>query len=272
MNWIIMPVMAGPEMTQAAINDCLAQSVPTRLLIVNQGVDDDFRQLLEQISEEYPDRVFCWHHNPPLLSLSATWNRALEFVWQQGEKEALVINNDVRLHRMTVEALKAVLYATRSLFVTAVGVTKEQFDPTAGVAIDLNEYLANTGHKGGPDFSCYLISKECHDQYPFDEQFIPAFCEDLDYHRRLMLAGDGAKIFSVNLPYLHLASQTLKQIDGKQRAQIEKTIASGSRAYYQRKWGGPVNQETFGVPFGEDGFTRTDGTLTTPALQAALAK
>lgn len=270
MNWIVMPVMAGPEMTQAAINDCLAQSIPTRLLIVNQGVDDDFRQLLEQISEEYPDRVFVWHHNPPLLSLAATWNRALDFVWDQGGYEALVINNDVRLHTKTMEILGLMREREKALFLTCVGVTADQFDPQA-VYDDGHFFLENgqQKQKGGPDFSCYLIGKECHRQYRFDEAFIPAYCEDLDYHRRLMLGGDGAKIFSINLPYLHLAAQTLKVIDGKTRAGIEKSIATGSRTHYEKKWGGPVNQETYQVPFGTDGLTFTDGSKTTPALQAA---
>jgi hypothetical protein len=279
MTWIIMPVMAAPELTEAAISDCLAQSVPTRLLIINQGIESDFRLRLERIAEENADRVFIWSHDPPLPSLAASWNRALDFVWETGGAEALVVNNDVRLDPRTYSILQAVLTWPKleNLFVTAVGVTEEQFnarpdplftEPPDDTIPGIQKHYDNLP-KGGPDFSCYMISRVCHEKYRFDEAFIPAYCEDLDFHRRLMLGGDGSKIFSVNLPYLHFAAGTLKTIDSKKKVVIEARIVSGSRAYYEKKWGGPVNQETFQVPFGEDGFTFTDGSKTTPALQEA---
>jgi hypothetical protein len=74
-------------------------------------------------------------------------------------------------------------------------------------------------------------------------------CEDLDYHRRLMLAGEGARIFSVNLPYLHYASATLKALPEQDAVRIRQQIEQVSRAYYARKWGGPVNHETYWYPF-----------------------
>lgn len=261
--WCVMPVLAGPEMTETAIADLLAQSIPTRILIVNQGVENSFRRRLERLAEEYPDRIFVWSHNPPLPSLAATWNRALQFCWESGATAAFVVNNDVRLHRHTVQTLLSALEAnTGNMFVTAVGVTAEdyakyEYDPSIAYPV---------GH-GGPDFSCFLISKEGHDQYPFDEMFTPAYCEDIDLHRRYMLGGDGDRIFSINLPYLHLPSQTLKQADPERRAQIEAAIAKGSRAHYARKWGGPVNQEQFTIPF--EPHSAQDG-VTTPELQRAM--
>jgi hypothetical protein len=151
------------------------------------------------------------------------------------------------------------------LFVSAVGVTPAQFPP-ATQAIQIN-----AGQKGGPDFSCFLISRACHDRFQFDEAFTPCFLEDLDYHRRLMLAGEGARIFGVALPYLHYGSMTLKTIPN--RAQVEAAIVAGSRAYYRKKWGGDCNQETFLQPFG-GGWSEPakveDGTATTPYLQAHL--
>lgn len=243
--WIVMPVMAGPEMTEAAIGDCLHQSIPTRLLIVNQAVETPFRERLERLAEEYSDRIFVWSHEPTLRSLSATWNRALDFVWACGGQEALVVNNDVRLHSSTVRFLSDALHQTNALFVSAVGVHEES---QLGFGLDLTDIAAQ---RGGPDFSCFLISKEGHEKYRFDEHFVPAFCEDLDAHRRYMLGGDGHKIFSVNLPYLHLGSQTLKTVDPNQKRRIERSIEQGSRAYYLKKWGGPVNEETFYYPFND---------------------
>lgn len=242
----IMPILAGPEMTEAAIADLLAQSVPVRLLLINQGVDDAFRDRLERIAEQESDRVLVWSHQPSLPSLSASWNAALDWAWTASSAGcALVVNNDVRLHPQTVEYLQKIGIREQALFVSAVGVTATQFDGTRPQAVLDGEPF----RKGGPDFSCFLISHACHDRFRFDEAFIPAFCEDLDYHRRLMLAGEGQRIFSVNLPYLHLASQTLKALPDSERERIRRQIETHSRAYYARKWGGPVNQETFWTPF-----------------------
>lgn len=257
-TWCVMPVLAGPEMTEAAIGDLLVQSVPTKILIVNQGVDDAFRSHLERLSEQDPARIFLWHHQPPLPSLSATWNLALDTIWQTGGNIALVVNNDVRLHPDMVLVLTSELRRKRALFVSAVGVRKDQFDP--------NVPLSFGDTHGGPDFSCFLIARECHQAFRFDEAFIPAFCEDLDYHRRLMLAGEGKRIFSVNVPYLHLASQTLALVGGQEAERIRRQIESQSRAYYAKKWGGPVNHERYLVPFGHGPHCNRDG-VTTPDLQ-----
>jgi hypothetical protein len=253
--WCVMPILAGPEMTEAAIGDLLVQSIPTRLLLINQGVDDAFRDRLERLAEQEPARIFLWSHQPPLPSLSASWNRALDFVWGTGGEVALVVNNDVRLHAETVEILSLI----DALFVSAVGVTAEQFAEAS--------HTAGVDQKGGPDFSCFLIHRACHERFRFDEQFIPAFCEDLDYHRRLMLAGEGQRIFSVNLPYLHLASQTLKELPEKEAARIRQQIESQSRTYYASCWGGPVNHERFVLK--SDPTSARDG-VTTPELQTRV--
>lgn len=262
-----MPIAGAEAYTSAAISDCLAQSIPTRLLLINQGVGTPFRQSLERMAEEYPEQIFLWSHQPSLPSLSASWNRALDFVWAVGGTEALVVNNDVRLDPRTCSILQAVLTWPRAgyLFVSAVGVTAEQFearpDPLfTGPAITQEMPL----DKGGPDFSCFLISKAGHAKYRFDEGLIPSFCEDLDLHRRFMLGGDGDKIFSINLPYLHYASQTLKTMRPEQRQVVERQINTVSRAYYERKWGGPVNHERYTRPF--DAESAQDG-VTTPDLQ-----
>lgn len=259
--WILMPILGARQYTLAAISDSLSQTLPTRLLLINQGVEEDFREELEGIAEENQDRIFLWSHVPPLPSLSATWNRGLRCCWESGADRVLVVNNDVRIDPCTVQVLSTVLDRDQALFVSAVGVTAEQFQAT-GFAHALN---APYDQKGGPDFSCFLISRDGHERYPFDESFIPSYCEDLDLHRRFLLGGDGGTIFSVNLPYLHYASGTRKTATEAKRQQLDRAVDRGSRAYYARKWGGPVNQERYTIPF--DHGSDRDG-VTTPELQA----
>jgi hypothetical protein len=79
-----------------------------------------------------------------------------------------------------------------------------------------------------------------------------------------MIDGHRDKIFSVNLPFLHFASGTLKGMAPEAREKKEAQINTGSRMYYERKWGGPVNHERWTKPF--DFTTDRDG-VSTPELQ-----
>lgn len=171
-NWIVMPVVNGLEMTRQAICDCLDQTgVDPHVLVVLQGADREIRETLEGWAEREP-RLLVWSHDPPLPSLSATWNRALRFVWEAGGTECLVVNNDVRLAPWTYMTLNLALHANEALFVTAVGVREREFEHYR----DTYSNKFDNRERGGPDFSCFLISRACHAQYPFDEAFIPAYC------------------------------------------------------------------------------------------------
>lgn len=262
-HWALMPVLECFEFTQQAVLDILAQTVPTRVLIIDQGSSKATNDRLRQLAEEHAPRVLLWSFNPALSSLSAAWNRGLDFVWEQDGTAALVINNDTRCWQHTYEMLLKVQQETDALFVTPVGVREAQFQ--AWLATNPEATVDATG-RGGPDYSFYLITREGHDLYRFDERFIPAFFEDLDSHRRYMLGGDGQRIFSVNIPYLHYGSQTIKSYTEEQKAKFHKANARNA-AYYQAKWGGPVNAETFVVPFGGGEPVRDGACTTTPDLQ-----
>jgi len=272
--WAIVPVVCGPELTEAAVSDLLAQSVPVRILIINQGVDSGFRDRLERLAEQHPE-LYLWSHNPPLPSLSASWNAALDMAWASGATEALVVNNDCRLDPRTVSILQAVLTWPKrgNLFVSAVGVTQEQFDARPDPLFSLPDEDPVTDAtydalpKGGPDFSCFMVSAAGHAKYRFDEGFVPAHCEDLDMHRRYLLGGDGDKIFSINLPYLHYGAQTIQQSSPEVRARIEQQTQAIARVHYAKKWGGPVNEETYLIPF-NSASAQMDGRARTPYLQA----
>lgn len=259
--WVILPVLAQPAYTEAAIGDVLAQTRACRLLVINQGVDTGFRTRLERLAED-SEQVLVWSHQPPLPSLAATWNRGLDFAWATGAEEALVINNDVRLAPNTLALLHLEVRDRFAGLVTGVGVDPKQFQPGQ---LALTEMM--DGH-GGPDFSCFLISQQCHERYRFDEAFVPAYCEDVDLHRRMLLDGNGHSVYSINVPFLHYGSTTLKTVDAKTRARIERQTAAGARAYYRKKWGGDVNEERFIVPF-DPTSERAD--VTTPALQGGLS-
>lgn len=271
-TWCVMPWLNGVEMTWQAVEDCLAQTVPCRVLLVGQGVGLNERQAIEErIDARGDSRVLHWNCLPALPSLSTLWNRALDFVWELGGTEALVVNNDVRLHPVTVGSLRLNQQRTDALFVSAIGVREAQFKQWQAEG---DQYADQTtsgipmNDRGGPDFSCFLITRDCHLHHRFDERFVPAYHEDLDYHRRLMLAGEGHRIFGMNLPFLHYASGSTKAMEGAERERFDRKFLA-CRDYYRAKWGGGPNEETFWSPFDQGGTYSTAGypSPTTPNLQ-----
>lgn len=269
-----MPVKNAWEYTEPAIADCLAQTgiePAPRLLVVNNGSTPEVREALEHRAEREGDRLLVWHHDPPLPSLSSTWNAALDFVWRAGGEEALVVNNDVRLDPWTYATLRAGLLTSQALFVSAIGWDARRWMDTMFTDREAARDSDMLQQRGGPDFSCFLIARACHEAFRFDEAIIPAYTEDLDMHRRLLLAGEGQRIFSVNLPYLHYGSRTVNSLSPEEQERFAQQVGQ-ARAYYARKWGGPENHETFFSPFdqGVEGISTAGmpNPPTTPALQA----
>lgn len=283
MNPLVMPYIDCAALTLQAVADCLAQTLsPFPILLIDNGSQDEGRGLADDLMRAHPDRILTWHHLPPFPSLSTTWNRALRFCWEAGADHALVVNNDVRLAPWTYELLLEVQQKTGGGFVTAVGVKEEQFalyqqqvadDPAfARVALGIPTESRKDGIRpegysyGGPDFSCFLITKACHTKYQFDEGFVPAYHEDCDFHRRMMLGGDGTNIFGVNIPFLHYGSATTNR--SPEHARAFSPRFEQCKQYYIRKWGGSVGAEQFIRP--ADATSIRPG-ASNPELQAWVA-
>jgi GT2 family glycosyltransferase len=80
----------------------------------------------------------------------------------------------------------------------------------------------------------------------FDENFHPAYCEDIDYSRRAELAG--VPRINVEAHLKHVGSAT---IYGEQRYMRQNGLTyPANLAYYEAKWGGKMHGgETFSTPF-----------------------
>ncbi len=258
--WVVMPFIdLWDEYTHQAAEDVLAQegTGDVHLLLVANDCKDEELKKAEKWRGVQGGRVLLWNHRPALPALGSTWNTALQFCWQAGVEEALVVNNDVRLHEHTLLTLWEVMQNERALFVSAVGVREEQFDPGikrmgwwSAPPVEENTAGLNwldAAPRGGPDYSCFLISKECHEQFPFDPEL--TYHGDNDHHRRVKLAGEGERIFSVNVPYLHYGSATVNR-SPEAREEGHRVFAA-HKDYYARKWGGAVGEERFETPFGE---------------------
>jgi hypothetical protein len=247
MNWVLMPYVDNLVMTQQALFDVLDQGGLADLQVL--AVDNGSRSRELPIQDD--PRVHYWHFQPALLSLATVWNTALDMVWGTGADHALVVNNDVRLPYRIYADLLEVQQCTEAWFVSACNVGEAWYPGMLRQSSAITESLLAS--RGGPDFSCYLMTRECHTWFRFDEQFIPAYHEDNDYHRRLQLAGFGDKIFSVPIPYLHFGSGTLRNVEHVNQGWGARFTAC--QEYYVRKWGGLPGHETYTTPFNGQAFS-----------------
>ena len=96
-------------------------------------------------------------------------------------------------------------------------------------------------------FSCFLIPDLIVRTVGFfDENFFPAYFEDNDYTRRLLLAG--YQFIPATCSYNHMGSGTLKYYSSWELAAHHESFKR-NREYYIRKWGGLPEREVFFSPF-----------------------
>ena len=79
----------------------------------------------------------------------------------------------------------------------------------------------------------------------FDEKFFPAYFEDNDYFRRMLLAGVTITTNAMLNPVIYRNSMTIQKTP-ELNSGFEK-----NRQYYISKWGGQPTQETFSTPFNQ---------------------
>jgi hypothetical protein len=258
---IVIPFIDCWEDTHVAVFDALAQlDNQADVLLIDNGSGTSARVAAE-ICATSSARVRLWQHRPPMPSLAATWNRALDYAWSCGYGDCMVWNNDVRVAPWMYTALRHVAHKHDLWFTTPVNCAGQ--DPNAWQApIHAETQLATLG---GPDFSCFLITPTCHDTYRFDERFQPAYFEDGDYHRRMWLGGDGARIAGVTLPYLHYGSRTINRSEEAMR-RFQPQFAA-CKARYVAKWGGEPHHERKITPDSQEdlnGVETPGGYLNTP--------
>ncbi len=96
----------------------------------------------------------------------------------------------------------------------------------------------------------------------FDENYVPGYCEDIDFDYRCRLMG--VHIENVGAMPVHHGSATIKN---SQHYRTENNRSyPANRRYYEQKWGGFVGEETYTTPFDRGGSPR-DWTLDMTRLQ-----
>ena len=221
-NYVVMPVFNCLALTQIAVESVFAQDISggVQLLVIDGGSTDGTAEWLRAQADV---QVFALGKHE---GVSRAWNIALGHVfapWPEGMNRpyALVVNNDVRLRPDAYQRL----VDDGGLFVTCVGTSSGAQFPGGEPSGERRPH---------PDFSTFLIRRECWQRVGEFDETMRIYASDGDYHLRMTRAGIVA--YCLDLPFYHYASGTLKTVDEADGVRILDQ-AQKDRETFARKWG-----------------------------------
>jgi GT2 family glycosyltransferase len=182
-------------------------------------------------------------------SVSQAWNKGIEEGSKAGCNYILVINTDIIFKSNSIDRLVdfAETHPTAVLWTMTECRDSTNFENCAE-----DESFAEH-----PNFSCFMVQSDFFRHVgKFDENFIPAYCEDGDMHARIVLSGLKAYAYG-GAKFFHFGSQTIKsdqELLGKNARTYPKC-----QLYFLEKWGHSMVNDVeqmrgayFGHPYDEE--------------------
>lgn len=151
------------------------------------------------------------------LGVAASWNSILKAF---PDDLVILSGDDIVVELDTIEKMVRAAELSKSLFIIAKGASSWAF------FLQKPELARKIGY--------------------YDEKFWPAYYEDNDYHRRMLLAGEDYEM-AEGAVVSHDISSTLNSLPPEEKKKFEAEIDKNSR-YYGIKWGGPPGHERLTEP------------------------
>ena len=150
------------------------------------------------------------------LGVSGSWNMIMDYADKVKATHVLMLNDDIYLGKSEEEIN------------TIIRLWKPEF-----LCTELN-------------WCSFILSIDAYKKIgKFDENFFPAYYEDNDYFRRMMLLNIPIVMNAMLNPIIYRNSMTILKTPELNNG-FEK-----NRQYYISKWGGQPTQETFSTPFNQ---------------------
>lgn len=212
---------------------------------------------------------YIWEkHLPSILEntvkpdMIIIYDNSLDYLWDNTPQDFLMDYNgialDIMYARNDPESNFSLAYAWNSIMQLAVIYAEDKdvsvilanddiilFPNTIELLLnDPHEFSYPSGAESGNSFSLFKIDVNMWlDVGKFDVNFYPAYFEDNDYHRRMLLKG--YDIYSVpQAQYHHEGSGTLRAMSVEE--QQKRAIAfRRCQAYFKFKWGGIHGQVAY---------------------------
>lgn len=192
-----------------------------------------------------------WRLNDPLAK---AWNDGTDWAVADDCDYILICNDDILFSPWTIDALVQHMMNYKDCVLVSGSDQRGKYEADP-YQILTAERPTEQGVSPHPDFACFMIRPETFDKVGrFDENFVPAYFEDNDYHYRISILGYEAHA-TIEAPYYHFGSQTQNNSEGPV---VPSYVFEKNRDYFKDKWGGLPGQETFKVPFDDETLTPKD--------------
>ena len=226
---------------------------PDKLLksVQGSGADQDWhvffhghnRDLMARIGDTVSDMKGRYYPYCNDRGLSKSWNEAISNASEGHPDVILLLNDDLFFYEncydLFLQFIAEQQAASPQMALCYVTGLESGQSPYAGI-------VQQQG------FACCAITKRAIETVgAFDENFRPAYYEDVDYYRRAALSGLSV-VLDERVLVEHERSLTMR-LDPDLAAR-DAEIKAINRDYFSIKWGGDAGSETFRVPFGQEKF------------------
>lgn len=227
MNPVLILTHNCLELTKKCVASVRAQDIDTRIHIVDNGSLDGTP--LFCLGEKYIHLSACGENK----GVSYGWNRYIQYNFDKGAEHILVLNNDTIIPPW---------FYSKLLTYDAPFIT--------GVSVDSMDAIAQPSQWSqpaeSPDFSAFLIRRDCWKKVgTFDEAMVH-YASDLDYHVRAHQLG--IPLLNSGVPFYHERSSTLRLASPEDRVAIEARAEADRETFrlkYGTKPGQPGYEELF---------------------------
>jgi GT2 family glycosyltransferase len=240
MNPVLILTHNCLELTKKCVESVVwQQDIPTDLFIYDNGSTDGTHDWLAK-NRAYinPSRDCCYSINCVNSGVSYGWNTCLRFFFEEEQQDhCLVLNNDTILNPSTYRLLLSanVPFVTGASFGDLAEVMKPQ-------TVTLTD---------GPDFSCFLIRRDCWEKVGAFDETMFNYASDLDFHIRAHRAG--IRLMNSHVKFYHERSSTLKNAAPIERRKL-CLQADADREALRRKWGCGAGDESYRAMFSDENF------------------
>jgi hypothetical protein len=198
---------------------------------------------------QQPDEIKVLHPTG-LQSVAKAWNRGIEAGSEAGCNYILVVNTDIVFKSNAIDRLVDFAEGHPGAVLWTMTECRD--------VANLETCKEDENYAEHPNFSAFMVKPDFLGHVgKFDENFIPAYCEDGDMHARLVLAGLKAYSYG-GAKFYHYGSQTIKS-DQELQNKNAQTYPK-CQLYFLEKWGHrmvdnveEMREVYFKHPYGEAG-------------------
>ena len=226
------------------------EGIEYRILLIDNGSTDE--TMLE--AGKLVSDTFSHMRNEENWGTCRSWNYGIKDAFERGFEYALVLNNDVILHKDSVKQLMDRFLKVKKLsedvcMITMMDIKGERSNPSDIVTLKVEDKII-VSESEFPNYSAFMVTTDFFDKVgEFDEGFKMGYFEDNDSHRRIVMSGYKAICYPCAMFY-HFGSQTINQ-NPVERIQ-GSIMFERNKDYYAKKWGGTPSNEKFVYPFDDN--------------------